>query len=398
MDNNSNWSGSQNKASNLQQYLAQFRNGQTMKTQQPEDTFGIKAKLASRLTGSINSPSYNDYRSDMGGKDSKPYLVANAMGKPLKMSETPQIPQMRSPSELDSYLNWVPTKDKFNYSSVHPSKKKLNTLTSGNAIFEDDSRRSGYSRTVLKGKDDSRNGFRKDDEISVDGFGLSNAKIKARAATNLKSMGGYKANSEYDQVSKGWGPTPKKKVLDELPWEDRQKLLGMSIQQVNSLKKEDILQAITAPKQYNSVGRIRAFDEEEGTIEDVLRKIVRMGSNYSSLREYVRILIKRWDTNNDGVISFQEVCEGLKQMEINLQLKDRVALMKKLDLNKDGRITEEELYKVLGGNGSGPGDMSIVNQTIVKIAGGAQDLTNMRQYARELIRRFDTDSDGVISL
>lgn len=85
-------------------------------------------------------------------------------------------------------------------------------------------------------------------------------------------------------------------------------------------------------------------------------------------------------------------------MEINLQLKDRVALMKKLDLNKDGKISEEELYKVLSGNGSGPGDLSIVNQTLVKIAGGAADLTNMRQYARELIRRFDTDSDGVISL
>ena len=88
----------------------------------------------------------------MGGKDSKPYLVANAMGKPLKLSETPQ---MRMPNELDSYLNWVPTKEKFNYNSVNPSKKKLNTLTSGNAIFEEDSRRSSYSRTVLKGKNDS---------------------------------------------------------------------------------------------------------------------------------------------------------------------------------------------------------------------------------------------------
>jgi len=75
-----------------------------------------------------------------------------------------------------------------------------------------------------------------------------------------------------------------------------------------------------------------------------------MGNNYPNLREYVRILIKRWDTNNDGIISFQEVCDGLKQMEINLQLKDRVALMKRLDLNKDGKITEDELYKVLSGS------------------------------------------------
>jgi len=103
-----------------------------------------------------------------------------------------------------------------------------------------------------------------------------------------------------------------------------------------------------------------------------------MGNNYPNLREYVRILIKRWDTNNDGIISFQEVCDGLKQMEINLQLKDRVALMKRLDLNKDGKITEDELYKVLSGSAGGSGDSSVINQTLLKIAGGASDLSNLR--------------------
>jgi Ca2+-binding EF-hand superfamily protein len=84
-------------------------------------------------------------------------------------------------------------------------------------------------------------------------------------------------------------------------------------------------------------------------------------------------------------------------MEINLQLKDRVALMKRLDLNKDGKITEDELYKVLSGSGGSSGDSSVINQTLIKIAGGAPDATNLRQYARDLIRRFDTNSDGVVS-
>lgn len=34
-------------------------------------------------------------------------------------------------------------------------------------------------------------------------------------------------------------------------------------------------------------------------------------------------------------------------MEINLALKDRVALMKKLDMNRDGEISDVELYRAL---------------------------------------------------
>ncbi len=78
----------------------------------------------------------------------------------------------------------------------------------------------------------------------------------------------------------------------------------MSLNQVNSLKKEDILQSITGPKSYASVGKARPFDDDNGSIDDVLRKLIRMGNNYSNLREYVKILIRRWDTNNDGIISF----------------------------------------------------------------------------------------------
>jgi hypothetical protein len=34
-------------------------------------------------------------------------------------------------------------------------------------------------------------------------------------------------------------------------------------------------------------------------------------------------------------------------MNINLALKDRVSLMKKLDMNRDGEISDVELYRAL---------------------------------------------------
>ena len=221
------------------------------------------------------------------------------------------------------------------------------------------------SRTVLKLRDkynNSRfgaNGF--GDEISVDGISISAQKYKPRALSNLKTINGYGGSRDSDSsiyIKKNYTPgmmSPKRTVLDELNWEDRQKLLGMSMNKVNSLKKEDILRAITLPDATSSSNYqyIRKFqNQEEPQIDEALKRLVAAGEYYPSMREYARVLIKKWDTNNDGIISFQEVCDGFKQMDIQLQLKDRVALMKKLDLNKDGAITEEEMYKVLSGYSS----------------------------------------------
>jgi Ca2+-binding EF-hand superfamily protein len=44
-----------------------------------------------------------------------------------------------------------------------------------------------------------------------------------------------------------------------------------------------------------------------------------------------------------------ELSEGLKRMGISLNRREVAALMDKLDLNKNGEISEEELYKVLLG-------------------------------------------------
>jgi len=81
--------------------------------------------------------------------------------------------------------------------------------------------------------------------------------------------------------------------------------------------------------------------------------------------------------------------------------------MSKLDINSDGEITKDELYAALKAYWSGAKRHDtipraqlpqVINQTLLKILGGADDLTKLRDYARNLIRRFDTDSDGVISV
>ena len=65
------------------------------------------------------------------------------------------------------------------------------------------------------------------------------------------------------------------------------------------------------------------------------------------MREYVRFLIKKFDFDNDGIITFNELCDGIKALNIFLTLKERQALMKSQDLNSDGKLSADELLTVL---------------------------------------------------
>lgn len=65
------------------------------------------------------------------------------------------------------------------------------------------------------------------------------------------------------------------------------------------------------------------------------------------MREYVKFLIKRFDGNSDGIVSFEELTSGLRSLHINLTNREKISLMKKLDLNKDGELSADELHKVL---------------------------------------------------
>jgi EF-hand domain pair len=122
-----------------------------------------------------------------------------------------------------------------------------------------------------------------------------------------------------------------------------------------------------------------------------LKKIVSGSSDFSNMKEYTKSLIKRFDGNQDGFISMSELSEGLRRMGISLNSREVAALMEKLDLDKNGEITQEELYKVLIGYEAyalpklNAAQVS-VDQAIKKLASGAETFSNMKEYVRFLIK------------
>lgn len=59
-----------------------------------------------------------------------------------------------------------------------------------------------------------------------------------------------------------------------------------------------------------------------------LKKLAAGAEDYSNMREYVKVLMRNFDYDNDGVITFNELCDGVKRMNVFLTLKERQALMR----------------------------------------------------------------------
>ena len=54
-----------------------------------------------------------------------------------------------------------------------------------------------------------------------------------------------------------------------------------------------------------------------------LKKLAAGAEDYGNMREYVIVLIRNFDYDQDGAITFTELCEGVKRMNIFLSLKER---------------------------------------------------------------------------
>jgi hypothetical protein len=82
--------------------------------------------------------------------------------------------------------------------------------------------------------------------------------------------------------------------------------MSFSMAKINSLKKEDILKQFNLPLATPTPQRqIRRFaTEEESNIDDALRKLIKAGGDFSSLRDWSKALIRKFDKNMDGIISF----------------------------------------------------------------------------------------------
>ncbi len=58
-------------------------------------------------------------------------------------------------------------------------------------------------------------------------------------------------------------------------------------------------------------------------IDHALRKIASGSEEYSSMKEYVRVIMHTFDQNSDGFISFEELTEGLKKFQIFLTSQEK---------------------------------------------------------------------------
>jgi hypothetical protein len=57
--------------------------------------------------------------------------------------------------------------------------------------------------------------------------------------------------------------------------------------------------------------------------------------------------MKKFDQDGDGSISIDELSQGLKSINVKISDKEKLALMKELDKDRDGGIAEHELYNAL---------------------------------------------------
>jgi len=164
------------------------------------------------------------------------------------------------------------------------------------------------------------------------------------------------------------------------------------------------------------------------SIENALRKIASGSEDYSSMRDYVAVLFKNFDVNFDGLISFEELVDGLRALNINLTSQEKAGLMKRFDFNRDGEISEDEVYRVLApydnrsigavGRSFSPikslslgssmktldyspsyasGAPVNVKSIIDKIKRNASKYPSLDSFVTALMNRYDSDGDGFIN-
>ena len=78
---------------------------------------------------------------------------------------------------------------------------------------------------------------------------------------------------------------------------------------------------LSADELYQVLSRVDtklSKSELQTSVENALRKIASGAEDYSSMREYVSVLFKNFDVNFDGLISFEELVDGLRELNINL--------------------------------------------------------------------------------
>ena len=85
----------------------------------------------------------------------------------------------------------------------------------------------------------------------------------------------------------------------------------------------------------------------EACIDHIFAKILAPAKKFPSLQDFAVDLLQKLDKNGDKVLDFQEFTCGLKDMGIHITNHEEVALIRRFDSNSDGKISMEEFYNTL---------------------------------------------------
>ena len=89
-------------------------------------------------------------------------------------------------------------------------------------------------------------------------------------------------------------------------------------------------------KVLSGIGSGFAVSSSNSSVDNVISKLVVNAKTFASMRDYAKHLIRRFDKDSDGIITFKELCDGLLQLNIMISSQDRKALMDRLDIDRDG--------------------------------------------------------------
>ena len=124
-----------------------------------------------------------------------------------------------------------------------------------------------------------------------------------------------------------------------------------------SISKQELYIALSEPSKssiysnsngFNIGSPVNGYNQQSSSgIDLILSKMRKCVDHYKSMQEQIICLMRIFDLDNDGLVSYLEFGTGLKNLGINARKSDTIDLFNRIDTDNDGFITQNELYKSL---------------------------------------------------